>query len=188
MRIVFIGCPGAGKGTQAANLSEHLSVPHLSTGEMLREAVSDKTELGERAVGFISRGRLVPDELIVQVVSARLEEEDCSRGFLLDGFPRTIAQAESLDAFLASRRIPLQMVLMLEVPRDELERRLLERGRGDDTPEAIDQRFDSYKSQTEPLLDYYRKTGLLREIDAAGPVKEIFERIKLVVDTPEAVG
>lgn len=180
MRIVFIGCPGAGKGTQAARVSDDLGVPHLSTGEMLREAVQDETELGRQAVGYISNGNLVPDDLIFRVVCQRLEEDDCQRGFLLDGFPRTLPQAEALDAHLIEKGIPLQAVLMLDVPRAELVDRLLKRGRGDDTPDAIAQRFDSYDLQTKPLLGYYEKANLLHIVDGSGTIDEVLDRVRQV--------
>ncbi len=185
MRIVFIGPPGSGKGTQAKCLVERLSIVHLSTGDMLRRARADGTDLGNKAAEYMDRGQLVPDELVVEIVAERIAQPDCQAGCLFDGFPRTIAQAETLDAKLAEAGTPLDMVLELQADADELARRMLERakieGRADDTPETIAQRMEVYREQTSPLLDYYRQRGKLVTIDGMGTPDEVFGRICEVV-------
>lgn len=183
MRIVFIGPPGAGKGTQAQRLVENYRMAHLSTGDMLRAARDAKTEIGLKADQYMSAGELVPDEVIVDIIAGRLGEPDCQEGYLLDGFPRTIAQAEALDAMLDRRRTPLDVVLELQVPEEELFRRLAGRGRADDTPQVIRQRLLAYRRQTQPLLDYYGQRGLLRSIDGLGTVDEVFELAEAVLDS-----
>jgi len=183
MRIVFIGPPGAGKGTQAERIVQTYGLAHLSTGDMLRAARDAQTEIGRKADQYMSRGELVPDSVILEIVAARLEEPDCRTGYLLDGFPRTIAQAEALDRMLAEQHTPLDIVLELAVPEEELFRRLAGRGRADDQPDVIRQRLVAYRQQTEPLLEYYGKAGLVESVDGVGSVDEIFERIKSVLDT-----
>jgi adenylate kinase len=182
MRIVFIGPPGAGKGTQAEQIVQSYRLAHLSTGDMLRAARDARTEVGLAADKYMSSGQLVPDDVIVAIIGARLLEPDCRPGYLLDGFPRTIAQAEALDQMLRRQGTPLDTVLELAVPEDELFKRLAGRGRADDQPEVIRQRLVAYRNQTAPLLDYYRKAGLLLSIDGLGTVEEIFQRIRTVLD------
>lgn len=182
MRIILIGPPGAGKGTQCQLLAGLLRVPHLSTGEMLRAAVRAGTREGVEAARFMQSGQLVPDPLIVGMVSARLLEPDCRGGCLLDGFPRTLPQAETLDDMLERRAISVDGVIELAVPRDELVRRMLARKRADDDPEIFSRRIASFEEQTTPLLDYYRRQGKLASIDGIGTAEEIFARIKTAVD------
>ncbi len=181
MRIIFVGPPGSGKGTQAARLAAHLNVLHLSTGEMLREAVEQRTPEGLAAGKYMDRGDLVPDEIILAMVGRRLGQPDCAGGCLLDGFPRTLPQAEALDHLLAAERLPLGGVLELHVDEEELVQRMIHRGRADDRPEVIRQRLETYRQQTAPLLNYYRQQGLLHTIDGTGDPDEIFDRIKTVV-------
>lgn len=182
MRIVFIGPPGAGKGTQAERMIDRYTLAHLSTGDMLRAARDARTEVGLKADKYMSAGQLVPDDVIVAIIAERLQAPDCGSGYLLDGFPRTIAQAEALDRMLVEKGTPLDTVLELRVPEEELFRRLAGRGRADDTPDVIRQRLVAYRRQTEPLLDYYGKRGLLKVVDGLGTVDQIFARIKEVLE------
>lgn len=183
MRIVFIGPPGAGKGTQAEKLVDKYHMAHLSTGDMLRAARDAKTEIGQKADTYMSAGQLVPDSIIIDLIRDRLCKPDCQKGYLLDGFPRTIAQAEALDAMLAKGGTPLDVVLELQVPDEELFQRLAGRGRADDKPEVIRQRLVAYRNQTEPLLKYYGAKGLLKNINGWGTVEEVFGRARTVLDS-----
>jgi adenylate kinase len=182
MRIVFVGPPGAGKGTQAQRLKDHLGVPHLSTGEMLREAQRANTPLGREAAQFFESGMLVPDDVVLGVVVERLAADDCDRGCLFDGFPRTVAQAKALDSLLAEHHLPLDLVLALQIPDNEVHQRLASRGRIDDAAETVRERLTQYRQSTEPLLDYYRRQSVLRSVDGTGTPDEVFGRIRAIVD------
>ncbi len=182
MRIVFLGPPGAGKGTQAQRLEKYLQVAHLSTGEMLRRAHEAGTPLGQEAACYMNAGQLVPDDIVVGVVVDRLTEKDCERGCLFDGFPRTVPQAEALDRLLADRKIPLDLVIALNVSESLLVERLLSRGRVDDDPETIRERFRQYHQLTQPLLNYYSTRGVLRQITAEGTPDEVFGKIRSIID------
>jgi adenylate kinase len=181
MRLILIGPPGAGKGTQCQRLVELLRVPHLSTGEMLRAEVRSATVDGREAARYMDQGQLVPDRIIVGMVSRRLQAPDCRGGCLLDGFPRTLHQAETLDDLLERRAMSVDGVIELAVPRDELVRRMLARGREDDDPEIFAKRIASFEVQTAPLLDYYGRQEKLASIDGLGTADEIFERVRAAV-------
>jgi adenylate kinase len=178
MRIIFIGPPGVGKGTQSKRLVEYLQIPHLSSGDMLREAVQNQTEIGCAAQEYLSAGELVPDDLVVRILRERLSEPDCERGCLLDGFPRTAGQAQALSEMLNGAGQPLDAVIALRVDQEELVRRLAIRDRPDDKPETVRARLKVYQDRTEPLLDYYDRQGLLINIDGAGTPDEVFGRIR----------
>jgi adenylate kinase len=185
LSIVMLGAPGAGKGTQAVRIAETHGIPHISTGEMLRSAIAAGSELGQKVKEIVESGALVPDELIVEVIRDRLSQPDAQSGFVLDGFPRTIVQAEALDALLAELGRPLEIVLELELSEETAVERMLGRaadqGRADDTPEVIKNRFVVYRRQTEPLSNYYRGTGKLVAIDSSPGMDEVFAEIERVL-------
>lgn len=183
MKVVFVGPPGAGKGTQAEKIIAKYGLLHLSTGDMLRAARDAKTPIGIKAEEYMSSGQLVPDEVIIGIVVERLAQPDAKKGFLLDGFPRTLVQAEELDRNLSAASDPLDVVLELRVPEDELYKRLASRGRADDKPDVIKERLVAYRKQTEPLVDYYTQQGILKSIDGIGSVDEIFARVEKVLDS-----
>jgi adenylate kinase len=186
MFIVFVGPPGAGKGTQCKRLIDYVKIPHLSTGDIFRQAIKDATSLGKKASQYIEQGQLVPDELVVDIVTERMGQTDCQPGCLLDGFPRTVEQAKALDTYLKDRGQSLTLVLRLDAPQEELERRMLQRAklenRADDTPETIARRMDVYRQETEPLIEYYQQHGVLSTIDGLGTPDEVFARIRQSVD------
>lgn len=175
MRVLFIGPPGAGKGTQAARVAERLGLAHISTGEMFRQHVSEGTELGRKVDEIMRSGGYVPDEITVAMLRHRISQPDASHGFILDGFPRTVGQVEALDELLGEEG--LDRVAVFEVQEDELVRRMLERGRPDDTEETIRTRFRVYSEQTAPLIDLYRQRGVVVYVDGLGEVDEVTERV-----------
>ena len=181
MRIIFIGPPGAGKGTQAVRLADALKIPHLSTGDLLRQAREVRSPVGLEAAKYMDAGQLVPDELVQEMLLERLEKDDCRHGYLLDGFPRTLAQAESLDRLLRKKGIPLSMVIELRVDKQAILTRLAQRGREDDDLNVVRERLAQYDRLTRPLLDYYRKHQLLREVDGLGAPDEVYARIAALV-------
>ena len=181
MRIVLLGPPGAGKGTQAVRLAEHFGCADVATGDIFRANVAQGTELGRLAQTFMDRGDLVPDQVVIDMVMARLAEPDCQQGFVLDGFPRTVAQAEALDRRLGELRAPLQAALNFEATEQELFRRLAGRAsalhRSDDSEQTIRHRLEVFAVKTRPLIDYYRRRRLLAMVDAVGSLDEVTGRI-----------
>jgi len=176
-RLVLLGPPGAGKGTQAQVLGRRLGIPAISTGDMLREAVAAGSELGRRVESIMSSGSLVDDGTMAEVVRERLARPDAVRGFLLDGYPRTLPQAETLAGILREAGRGLDAVLLVDVPEEELVRRTLARGRADDKEGVIRERLKVYREKTAPLIGYYRERGLLREIDGNRPIDEVTARL-----------
>jgi adenylate kinase len=181
--IVILGPPGAGKGTQGKLIAADAGIPHVNTGDMFRAECAAGTELGERVKAMLDNGDLVPDDLTIEVVRARLAQDDTANGFILDGFPRTLAQAEALDRVLEEiDRGELAAVLDFELPDDIVMQRLLGRaaveGRSDDTPDKIRHRLDVYHEKTEPLVDYYRSRGLLVPIHADRSVEDVFSEVQ----------
>ncbi|MDR0284780.1 MAG: adenylate kinase [Propionibacteriaceae bacterium] len=181
MRMLIMGPPGAGKGTQGKRVAEEFGIPEVSTGAIFRFNVANQTELGKVVSAIMEKGELVPDSVTVDLVADRLAQPDTAPGFLLDGFPRTLAQVESLDGILAKLGIKLDAVLSLVVDGETLVQRMLKRaeieGRADDNEETIRRRFEVYTAETEPLLALYRDRGLLVEVDGLGSVDEVHARI-----------
>ncbi len=180
-RLLIIGPQGSGKGTQGVRIAEALGVPAVSTGDVFRANVKAGTELGKHVTAILDAGDLVPDELTGAIVRDRLAEDDASAGFLLDGYPRNLAQVSDLDAFLDGRGEPLTAVIELSVPREESIRRLslraAEQGRADDNAESIAKRLSIYESETAPILDVYRARGVVDSVDGVGSLDEVYERI-----------
>lgn len=206
MNIVFLGAPGAGKGTQATMVSERFSIPHISTGDIFRQNIKDRTPIGIAAKGYIDRGQLVPDEVTIELVKGRISEDDCKNGFILDGFPRDVAQAEVLAQFAK-----IDAVIDIVIPFDKLMKRLTGRRvcskcgesyhvdflgdvsvcfkcngkliqRADDTSETVQQRLDVYMAKTAPLIDYYQNSGLLKDVNGDQPVSDVFKEIIKVLE------
>jgi adenylate kinase len=181
MRIVLVGPPGAGKGTQAARVACRFTAPHIATGDIFRANVASGTELGRAAQEYMDRGDLVPDDVVIAMVMERLAEDDCAGGFVLDGFPRTVNQAEALDWRLAGLGTPLEAALSFDVTEEELLRRLAGRAaaqhRADDAEQTIRHRLEVFAIKTRPLIDYYAHRGLLVNVDAIGPIEVVTKRI-----------
>jgi adenylate kinase len=175
VRLVLLGPPGAGKGTQAVRLCADRRLVHLSTGDLLRQAVKDGTETGKRAKSYMDRGELVPDAVVLDLVRERLASPAAKQGFLLDGYPRNVAQAQALERELGAK--PIDAVVHLRLDDAEIVRRLLQRGRKDDTESVVKNRLDVYRAETTPLIDYYGKRGLIRTVDALGTVEQVYARI-----------
>jgi len=210
MIAILVGPPGSGKGTQAKVLTAKFGIPQISTGDMLRAAKQAGT-LDPRYRAIMDAGGLVPDEAMIDLIDKRIDADDCKNGFLLDGFPRTVPQAEALEGLLARRSLTIDAVLQLDVPRDLLEERLIHRRtdkrsgqiyhlvynppppdaelehRADDRPEAVGKRLDAYEAMTSALLPYYEKKGLLRRLDGVGPPEEVTGRVLLALDRANPV-
>ena len=191
MRLILLGPPGAGKGTQAERLVKRLAIPQLSTGEMLRAAVAAKTPIGLRARDIMNRGELVSDDIVVQIVADRIEDQDAKKGFILDGFPRTVPQADALAKMLSGKGLNLDAVVEFKVDEDVLIERMRvrrkqaeERGepvRKDDDPEVFRTRLAAYRAQTKPLIDYYRSKGALKTVDGMQPIDKVTQDISRVL-------
>ena len=207
MKIILLGPPGAGKGTQAKSISNRYSIPHISTGDIFRKNISENTALGIEAKKYMDNGQLVPDEVTINRVKDRLQDSDCKNGYLLDGFPRTVSQAEALQEFLEGRNESLDCALLIDVPRDFILERMTGRRvcpscgasyhikfnpakdgkcelcgsevvqRKDDTAETVAERLDVYENQTQPLIDYYKEKKLLSQVDGTKAINEVFEQI-----------
>ncbi len=188
LNIVIFGAPGSGKGTQSDKLIEHYKLYHISTGDVLRDNIKRGTELGKTAKGYIDQGQLVPDELIIDILAQVLDEnkDKASQGVIFDGFPRTIPQAEALEQLLADRGTKIDAVVGLEVPEEELIKRIVLRGqmsgRSDDNEETARKRLDTYHNQTSPLKAYYEQQGKYRAINGLGTIDDIFDLIKESLD------
>lgn len=185
MRIVLLGAPGSGKGTQAALLVKDLNLPHISTGELLRSAVKAGTELGQKAKAVMDRGELVSDDIMLGLLEQRLSQPDASEGFILDGYPRNLAQARALDALLDRLKQPVDEALQIDIDVEmvigRIAKRAAEEGRSDDTEEVVRNRMKVYSDQTAPVVDYYAQQGLLSRVLGEGTIEEVFQRIKGVL-------
>jgi adenylate kinase len=181
MRVLLIGPPGAGKGTQATRIAEHFDLARIATGDLLREEVAKGTEVGEVARRYMDQGDLVPDELVIQLTRSRMLEASGEGGYVLDGYPRTLAQAEAAYRWAMARGIPFDLTLYFEIEEDELLARLAgrarEEGRSDDAEETVRHRLEVFANQTYPLVDYYQRRGILVRINAVGPIDAISEQI-----------
>lgn len=186
MRIVLLGPPGSGKGTQAKLLVEQLGVPHISTGALLRNAAQRGTELGLKAKALTDKGELVPDDVISDMIGERLRRADVAKGFILDGYPRNLAQAKSLDALLELLNQPVDEAILIDIKAELIIKRIAKRaqeeGRADDTEETVRNRLQVYTEQTEPVADYYTQRGLLTKVLGEGSVDDIFQRILSILN------
>lgn len=213
MNLILLGAPGAGKGTQAKIIMEKYNIPQISTGDMLREAVGKGTELGKKAQEFMKQGKLVPDEIVIGIVRERLKQKDCKDGFILDGFPRTIAQAEALDKLLAEMGKKIDAVINVNVPEEEVVKRIVNRRtckkcgaiyhliysppkidgicdkcggelyqREDDKEETVRERFRVYRKNTEPLINYYRKKGVLYDVDGTKDIEGVKKDVLSILE------
>jgi len=183
-RVIFLGPPGAGKGTQAARLAEHLHIPRISTGDMLREHIAQGDALGKAASPYMEKGGLVPDHLLIEMIKKRISEPDCAHGYILDGFPRTLPQAEGLEQMIGETAHVI--VFDMEVPHDELMRRLSGRGRDDDKADAVKKRLQEYAERTTPLVEYYRGRSQFHRIDGFRPQETVFAELTSVLEGPIA--
>jgi len=190
MRLIFLGPPGAGKGTQAERLQAKFGIPQLSTGDMLRAAVAAKTEIGLKAKAIMDEGGLVSDEIVVGIIADRIQDEDCLNGFILDGFPRNVAQAEALDTMLDANKIDLDAVIELKVNEaillERIEKRAAEakeNARADDNAESLKKRLELYRVQTAPVTSHYEKLGKLKYVDGMLPIDEVTQNINNILES-----
>ena len=181
-RLIFLGPPGSGKGTQAQLLAELFEIPHISTGEILRQAIAEKTVLGQKAQSYVDKGELVPDALILDLIRERLGQPDAQRGWILDGFPRNVAQASFLDELIEELNQSPDCAVNLEVPDEVLITRLLLRGRKDDNEQTIRRRLQVYREQTAPVIGYYRDRGRLYSVNGDRQLAEVTESLKQIVN------
>lgn len=212
MKIILLGAPGAGKGTQAQSISKYFSIPHISTGDIFRRNISEGTELGRTAKGYMDAGQLVPDQLTLDLIADRLQQNDCKNGYLLDGYPRTVVQAEFLEELLRLRHDQLDIALLIQVPREAIMERITGRRvcpscgasyhtkhnpprrkdvcdicghsviqRADDQVATVEERLDIYDEQTKPLIDFYRRRGILKSVDGTRAINQIFNDIVKVL-------
>jgi adenylate kinase len=189
MKLILLGPPGAGKGTQAQRIASAFGIPQLSTGDMLRAAVAQGTKIGKRAKPLMEQGKLVPDEVVVGVIAERIEQPDCKPGFILDGFPRTVRQAEELDTMLKKKKTALDVVIEIRVDEAELFKRIETRakeagaagGRADDNAEVLKKRIVVYREQTAPLIPYYEKTKKLKVVNGMAPIDEVWKAIEAIL-------
>ena len=192
MRLVLLGAPGSGKGTQAARLKAHLQVPHISTGDLLRAEVAAGSKLGLEAKEVMASGNLVSDEILLGMLEDRFSRPDTAGGFILDGYPRNLAQAGALDQLLSRIGQPMDHAVQLEVPTELLVERIAGRaqaeGRADDTPESVRNRLNVYDTQTAPVIEFYRQHGQLTVVDGVGSLDEVFNRITTALSPTPAVG
>ncbi|WP_299487335.1 adenylate kinase [Acaryochloris sp. IP29b_bin.137] len=177
-RLILFGPPGAGKGTQAVSLAADFNIPHISTGDLFRAAISGQTPLGLKVQSYLDQGQLVPDQVVIDMVQERLAQPDTASGWLLDGFPRTILQAQTLDKLLTEMKQTCDRVINLQVPEQTLITRMLSRGRKDDTEAVIQDRLQVYHTETAPILDFYRQRNCLVDIDGDTSVEAVTDRIK----------
>lgn len=184
--FIIIGAPGSGKGTHSEAIKNRYGVAHISTGEMLRENVKKGSELGKKANEYMKKGELVPDEIIIGMVANRIKEDDCLNGFLLDGFPRTVEQANAIDKLLEDNKTSVSAVINLIVGENELIRRLIKRGRADDNEETIKNRLGVFNYQTYPVIEHYKKAGKLLDIEGEGDVETIEAAIMKNLDERDA--
>ncbi|MGK7900882.1 MAG: adenylate kinase [Hormoscilla sp.] len=180
-RLIFLGPPGSGKGTQAAQLANNEQIPHISTGELLRKAVEDKTSLGLKVQSYLDEGELVPDKVVEDLVKERLSKSDASSGWILDGFPRNVVQAEFLDKLLEEVGQWTDWAIAMEVPDDVIVDRLRERGRSDDSEETIRHRLEVYREKTAPLIDFYRGRGQLKSVNGNQPIADVAAALKQAI-------
>ena len=187
VNFLIFGPPGSGKGTQSVRLAEKFNLTHLSTGDMLRAEIASGTELGKKVSSIMSKGELVPDEVVVEMIANKVDSTKNTAGFLFDGFPRTIAQTVALEKMLNKRGMKIDIMLVLDVDHDELVKRLIARaevsGRADDKdPAVIENRIDVYKEKTEPIIDYCRNKGIYKPVNGVGSIDDIFDRLSVIVE------